>query len=608
VKNLKSKFKAAHGYALLMVMTVLSCAALVAASTAKRTYTVVAMNQRAKQYQSAMYAAEAAVEKVFARIRYDYLNGGHAALSNNISIYRSMTPLSGENAHWANFQFWNAQGVNNQTYVNLISNQSYQVLDGNYSGLSGWRGVYRVVSNARSTAEMHPVSVGVQQDIAVDTIPAFQFAIFYNGQLEFTQCAPLEVRGRVHANGPICMGAASGNTLRFWNTVTTAGSIVVSNMAGYSGFATPIYNGTPQNTVGVPTLNLPIGTNNTPAAVRQIINIPPAGEPVNSPMGMERYYNKAAVVLLVSNTSITYIVKDKNTGSGTVSNIAYNSAAPSATERTNLAQWLPFLNLTNRFYDYRESKWVMPSQIDMGRLKNWLPTNSTVLSKYPAGSGVWPNVMYVNDFRTVTNLHAVRLTNGSIIPTNGVSATNASGFTLATENPLYVWGNYNLPNSGHAGTTNTTATFPASLISDAITVLSANWTDSVYGNSTASLSSRDATSTTINAAIIAGAVYTTGSAVGQWSGGVHNLTRLLENWTGDTLTLNSSIVNLYNSAKATTQFQNPGFYYTAPSRNFSFDQNFLTSSKLPPGTPSVAVISRFRWTTVPTNTVTYYGP
>jgi hypothetical protein len=333
-------------------------------------------------------------------------------------------------------------------------------------------------------------------------------------------------------------------------------------------------------------------------------------------MGLERYYNKAAVVLLVSNTSITYIVKDKNTGSGTVSNITYNSAAPSTNEQANLSRWLPFVNLTNRFYDYRESRWVMPSQIDMGELKNWLPTNSTVLSRFPAGSGVWPNIMYVNDFRTVSsNLHAVRLANGSIIPTNGVSATNASGFTLATENPLYVWGNYNLPNSSHAGTTNTTATFPASLISDAITVLSPRWRDDTYGNNTnatyagsAGLDNRIATNTTINAAIIAGAVYTTGSAVGQWSGGVHNLTRLLERWSGYTLTLNSSIVNLYNSAKATTQFINPGTYYRAPERRFSFDQNFLTSSKLPPGTPSVAVISRFRWTTVPTNTVTYYGP
>ncbi len=203
----------------------------------------------------------------------------------------------------------------------------------------------------------------------------------------------------------------------------------------------------------------------------------------------------------------------------------------------------------------------------------------------------------------MTNLHAVRLANGSIIPTNAAPSGAATGLTVATENPLYVWGNYNLPNAAHAGTTNTTATFPASLVCDAITILSASWTDSGYGNGSASLGSRGAASTTVNAAIIAGSVYTTGSAVGQWSGGVHNLTRLLESWSGQTLTLNSSLVNLYDSAKATTQFQNPNIYYTAPSRNFNFDQNFLNAAKLPPGTPTVSVISRSKWTTVAINTI-----
>ena len=100
----------------------------------------------------------------------------------------------------------------------------------------------------------------------------------------------------------------------------------------------------------------------------------------------------------------------------------------------------------------------------------------------------------------------------------------------------------------------------------------------------------------------------TGSASGQWSGGVHNLPRLLETWSGDTLTLNSSLVNLYNSVRANTQFQNPGVYYRAPTRNFNFDQNFLTAAKLPPGTPTVSVISRYKWTTAPINTITYNAP
>ena len=72
-----------------------------------------------------------------------------------------------------------------------------------------------------------------------------------------------------------------------------------------------------------------------------------------------------------------------------------------------------------------------------------------------------------------------------------------------------------------------------------------------------------------------------------FSGGVHNITRLLEDWSSATLTLNTCIVNLYNSQRAIGQFMNPGTYYNAPTRNFNYDQNFSNPSGVPPGTPLV---------------------
>lgn len=436
--------------------------------------------------------------------------------------------------------------------------------------------------------------------IAVETngFPVFSFAIFHAGQLEFTWTPSLRIRGRTHANGPICMGAASGQTLQFDQTVTTASSIVVSNLGGYSGFSAPVYAGTPTNRINTPQLTLSGVTNN-----HTIVELPPADESPSSSQWQQRYYNKAAVVLLISNSTVTVNVKDLGAAASTgivsnynyssYSNIYYPLVASIITERTNMARGLPFLNLTNRFYDYREGKWVMPSQIDISLLKAWLLTNSAVNAKFPAGSGNYPTIMYVGDFRTVTNLHAVRVMNGSIIPTNGPSHSQAQGFTLATINPLYVWGHYNCPNASHLGTTNTTAVFPASLVSDAIVVLSSNWQDATYGNAgsggygVSGLSNRDAANTTVNAAIIAGAVYTTGTGAGNWSGGIQNLPRLLEDWYGRTFTLNTALVNLYPSVKATAQHQNPGYYYYAPIRNFNLDQNFANPAKLPPGTPTV---------------------
>jgi hypothetical protein len=55
---------------------------------------------------------------------------------------------------------------------------------------------------------------------------------------------------------------------------------------------------------------------------------------------------------------------------------------------------------------------------------------------------------------------------------NIAGVNQPSGFTVATPNPLYVWGNYNCPNSAYLGTTNTTTDYPASLVSDALTILS----------------------------------------------------------------------------------------------------------------------------------------
>src|SRR5205807_1791618 len=92
---------------------------------------------------------------------------------------------------------------------------------------------------------------------------------------------------------------------------------------------------------------------------------------------------------------------------------------------------------------------------------------------------------------------------------------------------------------------------------------------------------------------------------GTFSGGVMNLPRLLEDWSSSTLTLNTSIVNMFASQIATNQFKNPGTYYWAPSsRNFSFNTNFL--AKQPPGTPNLNVIVRSTWAAPPPNTLNFY--
>jgi hypothetical protein len=589
-----------------MVMAAAAALLLVMGTTMLRTSSVAMSNKRNQQYTTGLYAAEAAVEKVVARMRNDYANG--IAISNNLSIYRALVPTTAEDPYWGNFQFSDCQGNVNATYVQCISNTTYTLLSGPYAGLQGWSTVYRVLSNVRQPNASYLITNALQQDLESNVVPMFQFAIFYNSLLEFTWAAPLTVRGSTHANSSIFLGSSS--PLTFTAFVSGSGIMTTTNWGGhtlsqYTGtitFATNIYGGYATN---YPVLTLPIGTNNTPDAVRQVIDMPPAGESPTSAMGQLRYYNLAGMDLLVSNTTVTAIVKNSSTDPSPITLVVTNYGTNSLSLTTNF----PFLSVTNSFTDQREGKTVMTSQIDMGKLNTWVGTNSSIIAKHPNTEPF--NILYVADNRTVTGaeLAAVRLTNGTVLPPAPSPNGAPTGFTVATPNPLYVWGNYNCTNSAYLNTTNTSATVPASLVSDALTILSPSWKDSASGQTFGS-GVRVATSTTINAALLTGVVYTAGSSGNSpFSGGVVNLPRLLEDWGNGgsvTLTINTSMVNLYNSVVATGPWQVPGTYYYAPTRNFNFDQNFLNQNRLPPGTPMVYYLYREAWTIPPPGTTNYY--
>ena len=300
-------------------------------------------------------------------------------------------------------------------------------------------------------------------------------------------------------------------------------------------------------------------------------------------MGQQRYYNKAQMLVIVTNNAVNISIR-----------------TPSSTNLTAItfAACTNFISTNKTFFDLRENKTIKTTEVDIYNFTKWVATNSTVTNLYGSTP---PDIVYIADNRTNTSstLDAVRLVNG---------ATNLTGgLTLATPNPLYVKGNYNCPNSADLGTTNTTHTQPCSLVSDAFTLLSANWNDaSNYSNG--ALSSRVPVSTTVNAAIMTGNVPWTNGQSSYYSGGANNLPRLLEDWTSSmATTFNTSFICMFNSTKATGQFQQSGSYYNIPSRNFYFDNNFTDSSKLPPGSPQVRAIIKYKWTVPTPNSTNYAG-
>jgi alpha-tubulin suppressor-like RCC1 family protein len=446
----------------------------------------------------------------------------------------------------------------------------------------------------------------------------FQYAIFYNGLLEFTTCAPLTINGRVQCNNNIYTGSGASDPLTFNGLVTCVGTISSPAWAGDS----PPYGNTgtfdgspaPGFITNAPPLMLPIGPNNLHA----IIDMPTSNDWTTA-LGQQQLYNEANVIILVSNsmiytnnmtstnfnkymsnTTVTVTLQVGQNGLIAASDnypftITYTNN-PSYIVATNpvysIAINLPFLTLTNTFIDNRQSNQVLVSQINVGKYSSWLTSTSTnainqaIQDKFN-NNGLYPTILYVADNRAVlsTQFTALRLTNGAALPTNG-----SLGFTVATPDSLYVIGTYNCPNTNYIGSSNTVAAgaVPAALMSDALTILSAQWKDtngSFVG--TVAINSTDQ----VNAAILTGIVPSTGSSATQYSGGVQNLPRLLENWGNATLSLNTSIANLFNSKRATNQFQFPSLYYIAPkSRFFYYDLSFLNPWMLPPGAPMLAIL------------------
>jgi len=136
-------------------------------------------------------------------------------------------------------------------------------------------------------------------------------------------------------------------------------------------------------------------------------------------------------------------------------------------------------------------------------------------------------------------------------------------------------------------------------VADAITILSDAWQDP--NQQSANLNG--AAPTTVNAAILTGAVETT---LNQYSGGMENFPRFLESWgLVNVFTYNGSMVKMFPSLYATNVWEGINYanhYYDPPQRKWAYDVNFDDSTKLPPHTPQLQKVIRGQWATVPSGT------
>jgi Tfp pilus assembly protein PilX len=200
--------------------------------------------------------------------------------------------------------------------------------------------------------------------------------------------------------------------------------------------------------------------------------------------------------------------------------------------------------------------------------------------------------------------HALRLVDGSLgnvpLVATGTLAS-PGGFTVASENPVYVWGDYNtnaadttwntpaVDEAGHAA---------AAIIADAVSFLSDNWNDlGSLGLGSSSIevtdfNNRVAATTYYRVAVAGGKNINFPQPTG-WGaandygtdGGVHNFLRYLENWGGQGFNYKGSLVSLYYATYGTGIYKCCTTVYSPPTRNDVFDLDFENPGGLPPGTP-----------------------
>jgi hypothetical protein len=581
-----------RGSTLAVVMVLCAVTLLVLTSALSWVSTNTTLSQRNNEYFRTTAVAEAATEKVISHITADYKRGGDSLVIANAGTYAGLLPTTGDNAAFGSYNFSDGQGGSDRIYVYNIAPTEFRLLTSQYRGLRGYTTPFRVIANATQKDTLFKITSAVRQDIEVTTIPLFQFAIFYNIDMEINPGPDMEITGRVHGNENIYLQPQED--LTFHEDVTAAGTIIDGKKPGdplVRPSGTITFNG--ERDSGASSLNLPIGTDNSPEAVHEVVEPPPVGESPTSVLGSQRLYNKADMIITIPPTATT--PSDITITSGII-----NSKGTTVPQQQwdNSMNSLGFLKLSS-FYNPREARTVTSIDIDVGRLRVWSGKATNILRPNLPANDV--RVIYVDDQRPKTLLTepGVRMHNGTILPSKGL--------TVATVAPIYVKGDYNTSDTaGHVSTgNNTTYAKPAALIGDAITIMSSAWTDS---STLPSLSSRVANNTTVNAAFLAGIVETT---PGSYSGGVENFPRFLENWSGKTFTYNGSMVVMYPSRYATGAWSGTGDdfgIYNPPTRQWAFDTNFRDVAKMPPGTPVVRKIVRNVWKMIKPNSVSVVSP
>lgn len=444
---------------------------------------------------------------------------------------------------------------------------------------------YLATADVTATSLGSPVVARVRRIFEKEIISPWDYAIFYDSDLELHPGPAQTITGWVHTNGALYTGHSS---LTFGSRVTHARGWTIGFMPGDGQHP----NETPQSPHYQADIPPAKDVNHQPFGIDpwavfaprysdgsndgwlELVKRPVAGQP--DPKPDARYFNQADIRILVD-ASNSIVMTDRTgaviNGSSTGQNAQLYNAFQNAVSTNATIQ------------DNREGASVRLVTLNVSMISN--AVNNGALD--------FNGIVYIADTSAGAGgggpKRGVKIINAAVMPNSGLS--------IVSENPVYIRGDVNTgpanpPSNSSDDPTQPNAPGytrqPVMIAGDAINILSNAWNDSGAGATTAP---PPATHTTVNAALLGGIV-PTGSVGNNYSGGAENFPRFLENWSGVNLTYYGSIVSLYSSEQA------PGIWgksnvYSPPNRRWYFDT--LLRQRPPPGKLTTTNYLKNRWWT-----------
>jgi len=415
--------------------------------------------------------------------------------------------------------------------------------------------------------------VGMTQNVFANRTSLFMYQIFFENDLEILPGPNFNLKGLIHTNENLYLN--SNNTLNIYSdSLTSAGTIRRGRLDSSDITGTvKISQGDEDGTLKTMSSGADSSNTNWTTLAKDtwqgVIKDKSLGAtrleaPKLQSFQPDGYYAQNAGINIKVNNSggtVTYDIKYNGT-TKTFTSAQLNGAL---TEKT-MYDYREYPSLTNP----TKNTPVLVTNVDVNKLKtalNYYPDNGLIYMTRNDAVEDKDTDPYTPDANRV--VRGFKMVNGSTLP----DAT-----TIVSNDPVYIQGDFNK----HTSTDPAQDTWkPSAIIADAITLLSNSWNDGISnwkdGTVNPSKTLPVASNTQYNTVFITGNVPT---KVGQYSGGLENFPRFLENWSSKTVDVTGGFIQLFRSKFSTGKWG--GGYYSAPNRDWKSESRFSDLNDLPP--------------------------